>query len=165
MPSPFKRGAQMRPFSRVSCIIQSDSKALIYDQYEDMKWLSAEEMDDWIKQEEIEYNRYKENCRISQEEENHKQETDRIDDEIALQMHCVKKIEFQIKCKQRDNEEALKKRKRDQEIAEQKILHVHVVDIRAKNFEIQEIKEKMGKNYTILENMLKAKMERRKRKH
>jgi len=165
MPSPFKRGAQMRPFSRVSCIIQSDSKALIYDQYEDMKWLSAEEMDDWIQQEEIEYNRYKENCRISQEEENHKQETDRIDDEIALQMRCVKKIEFEIKCKQRDNEESLKKRKRDQEIAEQKILHVHVVDIRAKNFEIQEIKEKMEKNYTILENMLKAKMERRKRKH
>jgi len=29
-----------------------------------MKWLSAEEMDDWIKQEEIEYNRYQENCRI-----------------------------------------------------------------------------------------------------
>ena len=165
MPSPFKRGAQMKPFSRVSCIIQSDSKALIYDQYEDMKWLSAEEMDDWIEQEEIEYNTYLENCRISQEKEIYKQETDKIDDEIASQMRCIKKIKFEILCKKHDHDESLKKRKQDQEIAEQKILHVHVVDIRSKNFEIQEIKEKMEKNYTILENMLKAKMERRKRKH
>ena len=164
MPSPFKRGAQTRPFSRVSCIIQSDSKALIYDEYEDMKWLSAEEMDDWIQQEEIEYNRYQENCRISQEEEIYKEETDRFDSEIALQMRRVKKIEFDIKCEQKADEEARKKRKRNEEIAEQKILHAHVVHIRSKNAEIHDIKEKMETNYRILENMLKARTESRKRK-
>jgi len=165
MPSPFMRGAQTKPFSRLQGIMQSESKALLFEQWEDMKWLSAEEMDDWIEQEEIEYNRYLENCRIQQEEENHKQETDKIDDEIALQMRSIQKIEFNIKCKQRDNDQALKKRKQDQEIAEQKILNAHVVDIRSKNFEIYEIKEKMEKNYTILENMVKAKMESRKRKY
>jgi len=166
IPSPFKRGAQMRPFSRLRCIRQSEIQALIYDEYEDIEvWLSEDEMDAWIEKEEIDYNKYKEDCRISQEEETYTEESDRIDHEITLQRRRVDKIKFDIKCKIRTDLEDRKKRKRDQEINEQQIVHAHSMDIKYKNDEVYNIKLKMDENYQILEKMHKAKMERRRIKH
>jgi len=104
----------MRPFSRLKCILRSENKALIYDEYEDRDvWLSVDEMDDWIKQEEIEYNKHEEELRISQEEENYAEESDKIDNEITLQRRRVDQVKFEIKCKISTDAESRKKRKRD----------------------------------------------------
>jgi len=145
---------------------QSQIQALIYDEYEDIEvWLSAEEMVDWIKKEEIEYNKYIEDCRISQEEEIYTEESDRIDHQITLQRRNVEKIKFEIKCKIRTDVEDRKKRKQDQEINEQRISHAHSLDIKYNNDEIYKIKQMMDENYQILEKMHKARQESRERKH
>jgi len=166
IPSPFKRGAQIRPFSRLKCILRSESKALIYDQYEDRDvWLSVDEMDEWIRQEEIEYSKYEEDLRISQEEENYAEESDKIDNEITLQRRRVDQVKFEIKCKISKDTEARKKRKRDEEINEKRILHAHLLEIKYKNDEIYNLKLKMDENYRILEERHKERIKTNKPTH
>jgi len=148
----------MRPFSRLTCILRSESRALIYDQYEDMNvWLSADEMDDWIEQEEIEYIKYEKNLKIQQEQEKYEEECDRIDNEIILQRRRVDQVKFEIKCRISTDAESRKKRKRDEEINEKRILHAHYMEIKYKNDEIHDLQLKVDGNYRILEEMHKAK--------
>jgi hypothetical protein len=166
IPSIFQRGAQMRPFSRVTCIIRSESKALIYDQYEDRDvWLSIDEMDEWIKQEAIEYNKYEDELRISQEEENYAEESEKIDSEITLQRRRVEQIKFEIMCQVSKDKEASKKRKRDEENNEKRIAHAQYLQIKYKNDEIYNIKQRMDENYQILEARNKARIESKKNSH
>jgi len=126
----------------------SERKVLIYDEYEDRDvWLSVDEMDDWMKQEEIEYNEYEADLRISQEEEHYAEESDKIDKEITLQRRCVDQVKFEIKCKISNDTEARKKRKRDEGNNEKRIIHAHFLEIKYKNDEIYDLRLKMDKNY------------------
>jgi len=106
--------------------------------------LSVDEMDDGIKQEEIEYNEYEEDLRMSQEEEKYTAESDTIDKKITLQRRRVDQVKFEIKCKISTDAEARKKRKRNEEINEKLILHAHFLEIKYKNDEIYNIKHKLS---------------------
>jgi hypothetical protein len=165
IPSFFKRGAQMRPFSRLKCMIRSESKALIYDEYEDRDvWLSADEMDEWIKKEEIEYNNYEAEVLILQQEEAYEEESEKIDKEITLQRRRVEQVKFDIMCQVSNDAEARKKRKREEENNEKRIVQAHYLEIKYKNDEIYNLKLRMDENYRILEERNKARTENKKSK-
>jgi phage-related protein len=104
-------------------------------------------MDECIKQGKIEYNAHEQDMRISQEEEDYAEESEKIDREITLQRRRVDQVKFEIKCKISHDTEARKKRKRDEEINEKRIIHKHFLEIKYKNDEIYSLRLRMEENH------------------